>query len=630
MDENNMNKTIVILEDGKITNDLSSKIKIEKNIEIFSLNYDAHLELSKQNIDHTMAELFLTFEDQKLIDNMAFRLSTTWYLHQNLQNFLTYKEIPLPNLIENETFQYLLPILRNAFCILRIIEKTKPSMILSKTLLNNFVEQICNSKSIPFNFFEFNNQPTLVLDKIHIKFNLGPLSLKFSITRIFYNKIKSISDKIISLLFNFNPNKNSIKKNILLLDFNPIPYESLLKQLSKLDKNIILLNQRRPAIWNLKSLLIMKKLNCKIFNFNFFNSNTKSQINSDLNKLENNLNLLFKENSIFDDLFLLEKFTLWPSIKKSFSNICYFRLSESVKRILLVKSFFMDYKFNVILEWAESGQEEKEILSIANQQNIPSIMLQHAIITTSPYWIPSSRFIGDFGDKLMSTKQAVWGEAQKEYALSLKHKDENIFVSGSPRFDAFFNNNDNELNSRGIILFAPTGASTVSTEYHNSLSFENFDNFTRQICKIIKNFPDKKLIIKPHPSQSNLNNIQRLIKEIDPNITISYSSNIIKLINECDVLITTNNSTIALESIILKKPTISLQTEHWALDEPISKSGAILPISNIEDIEPNLKKILTNQEFKNKLLTRSEIFVKENISFQGNSSQILANFLNSF
>jgi glycosyltransferase involved in cell wall biosynthesis len=624
-----MNKTIVILEDGIISNDLSSKIKIEKNIEIFSLNYDTHLKLSKQNIDHTMAEIFLTPEDQKLIDKMAFRLSITWYQHQNLQNFLTYKEILLPNLIENEIFQYLLPILRNAFCILRIIEKTKPSIILSQTLLNNFVEQICNSKNISFIFFEFNNQPTLVLDKIHIKFNLGPLPIKLIISRIFYNKIKNISDKITNLLFNFNLNENSIKKNILLLDFNPIPYEFLLKELSQLDKNIILLNQRRPAIWNLKSFLIMRKSNCKIFNLNSFNSNIKSQINSDLNKLENNLNLLFKENSIFDDLFLLEQFTLWSSIKKSFSNICYHRLSESVKRILLIKNFFMDYKFNVILEWAEAGQEEKEILSIANQQNIPSIMLQHAIITTSPYWIPTARFIGDFGDKLMSTKQAVWGEAQKKYALSLKHKNENIFVSGSPRHDAFFNNN-NKLNSKGIILFAPTGASTVSSEYHNSLSFENFDNFVRQICKIVKNFPDKKLIIKPHPSQSNLNNIQRLIKEIDPNITISYSTNIIKLINECDILITTNNSTIALESIILKKPTISLQTEHWALDEPISKSGAILPISNIEDIEPNLKKILTDQEFKNKLLKRSEKFVKEDISFQGNSSQILANFLNSF
>ena len=84
-----MNKTIVILEDGTISNDLLSKIKIEKNIEIFSLNYDTHLKLSKQNIDHTMAEIFLTPEDQKVIDNMAFQLTTTWYQHQNLQNFLT-------------------------------------------------------------------------------------------------------------------------------------------------------------------------------------------------------------------------------------------------------------------------------------------------------------------------------------------------------------------------------------------------------------------------------------------------------------------------------------------------------------------------------------------------------------
>jgi glycosyltransferase involved in cell wall biosynthesis len=625
-----MNKTIVLLEDGKIPNNLLSKIKVEKNIEIFSLNYDTHLELSKQNIVHTMAEIFLTVKDQKLIDDMALRLATTWHHDKNIQNFVKYEEILLPSLIENEVFQYLLPILRNAVCILRIIEKIKPSMILSKTLLNNFLEQICKSKNISFNLFEFNKQMILSLDEIHIKFNLGPLLIKFSISRIFYNKIKSISEKIINFLFNFNPNKNSIKKNILLLDFNPTSYKSLLNELSKLDKNIILLNQRRPAIWNLKSFLIMKKLNCKIFNLNSFNSNTKSQINSDLNKLENNLNLLFKEDSIFNDLFLLEQFTLWPSIKKSFSNMYNSRLSESVKRILLIKKFFMDYKFNVILEWAETGQEEKEILSIANQQNIPSIMLQHAIITTSPYWIPTARFLGDFGDKLMSTKQAVWGEAQKEYVLSLKHKNENIFVSGSPRFDEFFNVNDNKLNSTGIILFAPVGASTASAEYHNSLSFENFDNFVRQICKIIKNFPDKKLIIKPHPSQTNLNNVQRLINEIDPNITISYSTNIIKLIKECDVLITTNNSTIALESIILKKPTISLQTEHWALDELISKSGAILPISNIDEIEPNLKKILTNQEFKNKLLKRSEKYVNENVSFQGNSSKILSNFLNSF
>ena len=153
-----MNKIIILLEDGKIPNNLLSKIKVEKNIEIFSLNYDTHLELSKQNIVHTMADTFLTVKDQKLIDDMAIRLSTSWHHNKNIQSFVTYEEILLPSLIENEIFQYLLPILRNAVCILRIIEKIKPSMILSKTLLNSFLEQICKSKNISFSLFEFNKQ----------------------------------------------------------------------------------------------------------------------------------------------------------------------------------------------------------------------------------------------------------------------------------------------------------------------------------------------------------------------------------------------------------------------------------------------------------------------------------------
>ena len=124
--------------------------------------------------------------------------------------------------------------------------------------------------------------------------------------------------------------------------------------------------------------------------------------------------------------------------------------------------------------------------------------------------------------------------------------------------------------------------------------------------------------------------MKNLINEIDPNIKISFSTNLIKLISECDVLITTNNSTIALESLILGKPTISLQTEKFALEEEISKSGAVLPISNLEDIETSLKKILTDEDFKKELLERSQKFIEENLSFRGNASKTLANFLNSF
>lgn len=623
-----MEKTLFILEDPLLPKEFLLKINQDSNAQVFSLNYNVHKVLSKKNIPHEISENLLDHDDIQLIDEKAIKLSTSWYENQELQSTLTYEKILLPSLIENEIFQYLSPILRSAVCILRIIEKEKPTKIFANTLLNNFLEQICKSKNILLQTINLENQPVLVLDKINVKFNLGSIPISFTVSRKTYLKIKKLFEKIVNSFFNFNLSLESTKKNILLLDFNPVPYEILLNNLSNLDRNIVLLNQRRPAIWNLKSLLIIKKSNCKIINLDSYHSILKSKINLDSNQFKKDLDSLFENKSIFEDLFLLEKFSLWSSIKNSFTNICYSRFSESIERIVVLKKLFKDYNFSVILEWAEAGQEEKEVLSIANEKKIPSVMLQHAIVTTTPYWIPYARFIGDFPHKLMSNKQAVWSQKTKDYAKTYGYKDENLFVSGSPRFDKFFN--QKKSSSKGIILFAPVGASNVSIEYSNSSSFENFDNFVRKICEVAKTFPDKQFVIKPHPRPDFLNNMKELINEIDPNIKISYSTNLIKLISECDVLITTNNSTIALESLILGKPTISLQTEKWALDEEISKSGAIIPVSKIDEIETELTKILSDENYKHKLLEKSKKFVEENLAFRGNASKSLSNFLNSF
>ena len=62
------------------------------------------------------------------------------------------------------------------------------------------------------------------------------------------------------------------RKNILLLDFNPERYEYLLLELSKLNHNIILLNQRKPAVWNKNSLKIIRKTNTSVINLNNFSN----------------------------------------------------------------------------------------------------------------------------------------------------------------------------------------------------------------------------------------------------------------------------------------------------------------------------------------------------------------------
>ncbi len=77
------------------------------------------------------------------------------------------------------------------------------------------------------------------------------------------------------------------------------------------------------------------------------------------------------------------------------------------------------------------------------------------------------------------------------------------------------------------------------------------------------------------------------------------------------MLITFNNSTVVLESIILGKPTISLQIEKWAEEDEIIKSNAFLSISKIEDIENGMKKILSDKEYCNHLIENSKIFVNK-------------------
>ena len=121
-----------------------------------------------------------------------------------------------------------------------------------------------------------------------------------------------------------------------------------------------------------------------------------------------------------------------------------------------------------------------------------------------------------------------------------------------------------------------------------------------------------------------------MLREIDPNVPIIYNADIVELINSAELVITFNNSTIALESLILEKPTIVLQTETWTEHEDIVKMGAVVSISNIDDIESNINNIIHNEEFRNLLLKNGKFFIQQYVSCGGKSSKTLAKILDQF
>ena len=87
---------------------------------------------------------------------------------------------------------------------------------------------------------------------------------------------------------------------------------------------------------------------------------------------------------------------------------------------------------------------------------------------------------------------------------------------------------------------------------------------------------------------------------------------------------------IALESMILNKPTISLQTDKWAEESEIVKKHGLVSISKIEDIEPTIYRILNDESFKTDILKNSKNFLDKYFTNQGNASTNLTKFLENF
>ena len=618
--------TAILVGDTTDFSKIESYILEYPHAQIFTLNFKSHQKLFKNKITHKIAENFLSNDDYVKINDMAKNVSTSWYTNNEIESFLIFDNINLGNLLEMEFYQYLLPFFTSAVVIEYIIKKNNFNKIISATDINPFVEQICNNNNIESILIDKKQKSSLALDYLNIKISLGKFPFSFKISRKQFLFFKYQFEKILFYFLGFK-DKELDKKSILLLDFNPIIYEDLLIELSKLNKKIILLNTRRPAVWNFHSFNILSKNKCKIIILSKYQKKISEQIDKKLKSFHLNEKDLWEKNHVFQNIFSINSLTLWPSIMDSFKQICTNRFSESIKIILSINELFSKVHPSIILEWAETAMEEKIIIQIAKKLKINSIYLQHTIASMEDSGVPHGRFISHFAHSFLSSKQTVWGTPTKEYALS--HNNNNTIAVGSPRHDKFFNLMDH-FENKGIILFAPTIPSNISSKNMTTEAIESFNAFIQETCKILKNIPNKEFIVKPHPTPSAVYDITKIVKDVDPNITITYDSNILNLINKCELLITTNNSTVAIEAMMLNKPVISLQTRPFYMNEELVKMDVVIPVTEISDIESTIKKLLEDSNVKTNLLKKSKAFLDLHFINQGTASKNLTNVLDDF
>jgi len=601
------------------------------NDKIISFDFKTHAELETLGIEHEIVENYLDVDDHKLIEDLVYQKFMKWHEQDWLTDHIYLENLNLGSLLDQFIGLYFLKIVKKFVCIIRILNKEQPSFVTASDDLAKIVSEIQKSNKIQIKLIPGKKQNLLYYDRIQIPIKLGTKSFTIWISRKNFLRIKQFIEKLTIKIFNLKPisNKKSTSESIILLDFNSILDSDLIKNLSTLNKQIILLNARKPSIWNTESFKKIKNSKSKILRLeNFMNKQVKSDILKIQQQVQNNLEKI-KSKKEFETFFSFEGYTLWPIIKDDFINTCLKYFNEAITRYELSKILFNKINVKCLLILYPNAVEEKVIIHVAQESKIPGIILQHGVPPYTKYYEKFLPFF--YPSEQIGLIHAIWNDTEKKYRKNMGINEDNIVLTGSHRFDSLFEIR-NQCTNNGTILIA---SSTLAKqdEMMDSSTFTGIEyaNMLKNICKISNNIEGKKLIVKLHPAQSQSFDARTIVEDVDKSIPIYQHENIVDLLKNCDVLVCMEYSTILLEAMILNKPTITcLVYSEWFEDDEMIRKGATLTVKSIEDFQSSLDKVLNDKEFRDNLVKKGNDFAKNFLANPGTATKSIIQMLEKY
>lgn len=599
---------------------------------IFSFNIEGHQYLEKENISHDIAENYLEKNDKNEIFNNAINL-WNWYDHDILNKEFKFEGINILSITDTSEFhQIIIREIFNFYVIKRIIEKEKPKKIILSQYFSKIVRQL-NNKIILEIFDKQEHDFHIQWEKMLIRFSILNRPISIPISRKNYNKFKKIFEYVVGNVFGLLQNSKNNRPCILFLEFNPSQYPKLLENLKNFNGNVIFFNRRRPAAWNISSIKLLKKFKIKQISSDLLLSKSdKIKVKNSVDYFTKKLEKYFLHESIISEIFKIGGINFWPIISEILFDTYKRRILEYLQLILISQKIFSNLNIKSIISLNILGETEKTVLAI-NNYKIPSILLEHGATnyTSSISHYDISNMYPLFKDKI-----ALWGNIQNDYLLKNRNiSSDRIFVTGSPRHEDFFKKSQiRSNNSEKIILIAPQ-AMTEFNALSDTNSYLKLEKILIKTFEITKKLPNVKVIVKMHPTLGPGNEfVKNLIYKLNPNVKILQLESVIEVISSCDLMFNINTelfpSTILYEALILKKPIINFSMMDEQYDFEFTKDNAVLSISNTDEIEKSLEKLLFDENYSSQLVKNGELHLERYFSNQFNASENLAKILLDF
>ena len=598
--------------------ELTNLIK-KKSSEFITFDYESHKKLSDRNIHHKLIDDYITDLDRREIFDFSNRCLKK--IAEFNESALRFHDINLVNLIDrNELLGFLMNIIPKIKAVKQILQNNNYEKIFLTSNIyeifidSEFKENIRLLNTIQDGFMSF--------EKIDIPIGLGILKTKITIDRSKYKIIKHVVEKCITNFFGLRKND---KKKIVLLEFNPEVYHDLLKEINRRGFQPVLINFRKSAIFNFRTLrYLMKSKSAIMIPQDWLEKVELEEFEKNKMDFFNRMNEVIENEKIFMN-FDYKGINFSSFLQKKINQILIQRLDEYIMQILIAESIKSRNDIQGILTLNFSGETEKVFSYV--QEKIPVLYLQHGFANYTES-ISYFDILDDFD--LIKNKIAVWGDIIKDYLIHVKSIPENkIIVSGSPKHDSYSIIEKNDKSQK--IMLVTLRPVITHMEGPRIELYEKYEEVLHKLIQISKNIENLQIIFKLHPQQNISNQIIiNMIKEND-RIKILQFEPIKELLSNCDlhVNIAPDNfdaSSVILEAMMMGKPTLNIQLQKNEIEFEFMKENAIKSVYYDSNIEQLVLDLISNHGIE-ELLNNSQNFLNKYMKNRGNAAKKLIDLM---
>lgn len=329
--------------------------------------------------------------------------------------------------------------------------------------------------------------------------------------------------------------------------------------------------------------------------------------------------------------------SLLKTFDKKFSFLNDDYLKSEVKKYLVFKSIQMflfiealkkyieEKKPDAILITAEEGSLGRAAVFSGKFKDVPTFAILHGVISKGnlAYYHPKNEIASNknFVDKCpLPDKTAVFGPYFKKTLIDeCNYPLDSVVVTGQPRYDMLpriKNTFDKKKFCKKYNLDFNKKIVLILDEPPREFLLGN----VKELSKI----DDIEIVVKPHPSLSDVKSEKKLVSQIDAKVTFLDRYDVIYESLAAADLVITMTSTSLLEAIALRKPVLIANFTRERDIAEYEKNKATIVIYDKKRLLPIITKIFEDKKFAGKLLRMNDLFLKKYCLIDGKSSDRVA------